>query len=640
MYEAFYGFRENPFRLTPDPDYLFLSANHQEALGHLLFGANEGNGVVVVTGEIGTGKTTLLRTLVRNLGPDTILAYIFNPALSALELLQTINTDLNLPATSDSKKELIDTLNRFLLTQRSAGKRVVVIIDEAQDLEPGVLEQLRLLSNLETDREKLLQIILVGQPELSDLLAQPTLAQLDQRITLRWHLGPLNAQDTAAYVRHRISVATQSREPVFFSPKALQYIYRFSGGIPRVINVLCHRALLVGYTHEQNQIDRPIVRQAARELRQDKYNSPHYKRRRLVAGVGIGSTLVLAIAVFLLTFLTPVREWWSGPPPASSEPLVSDFVNATKDPAQTAQTASGSASSLSVTEPSEQPKTETAMALTADAPHISPASPLSVPPARLEQKPAQAAEMASSSATENEPDGAIPDELFLKALQHSDTVASAVHATGGLLRVWQVETLKDQEWQNGALDLVSIARARQLEHLEFTGNLSLLSLLDLPIVMELVIPEQQEMRFVLVVKIGEDRCRVLLDREYDVSKRVITENWFGKGHVFWKDFEELGDFLAVGHRGKKVQRLHSLLSKAQVLSLTGTPAGTSQNVFSPYIETAVAHFQKGKRLTPDGVVGPLTMILLYNAVPDYQHPRLSDFTQKFAKLVRMTRKKP
>ena len=167
--------------------------------------------------------------------------------------------------------------------------------------------------------------------------------------------------------------------------------------------------------------------------------------------------------------------------------------------------------------------------------------------------------------------------------------------------------------------------------MEFTGSLSLLSLLDLPIVIELVLPEQQEMRSVLVINSADDRCRVLLDREYDVSWRVLSENWFGKGHVFWKDFEKLGDLLAIGHRGQEVKRLHSLLSKTQVLSLTGTPVGTSQNVFSPDIETAISRFQKGKRLSPDGVVGPLTMILLYNAAPDYQHPRLSEFTKRLAR---------
>jgi len=266
MYEEFYGFRDNPFRLTPDPDYLFLSTNHQEALGHLLFGVREGSGVVVITGEIGAGKTTLLRTLVRNLDDTTIIAYIFNPALSAVELLQTINADLGLPSASASKKELIDDLNRFLLTQQAAKRRVVVIIDEAQDLEPGVLEQLRLLSNLETERDKLLQIILVGQPELRETLARPDLAQLDQRVTLRWHLGPLDEEEAAAYVRHRIRVASEGREPVQFSATALSTVYRLANGIPRVINVLCHRALLISYTREERYIDRATILQAAREL--------------------------------------------------------------------------------------------------------------------------------------------------------------------------------------------------------------------------------------------------------------------------------------------------------------------------------------------------------------------------------------
>src|SRR3989454_6820642 len=265
MYEAFYGFRDNPFRLTPDPDYLFLSANHQEALGHLLFGISERSGMVVITGEIGAGKTTLVRTLMRDLDAQTTAAYIFNPALSALELLQTINADLGLPVTSTSKKDLIDELNHFLLEQQAAGRQVVVIVDEAQDLEPSVLEQLRLLSNLETERVKLLQIILVGQPELRAILARPELAQLDQRVTLRWHLGPLNAEETAAYVRHRLRVAAAMREAVHFTPAALRLIYRFSHGIPRLINVLCHRALLIGFTHEAREIGWEITRQAIQE---------------------------------------------------------------------------------------------------------------------------------------------------------------------------------------------------------------------------------------------------------------------------------------------------------------------------------------------------------------------------------------
>lgn len=606
MYETFYGFRENPFRLTPDPEYLFLSPNHQEALGHLLFGANEGNGVVVVTGEIGTGKTTLLRTLVRDLSPNTTLAYIFNPALSSLELLQTINTDLGLAGTSKSKKELIDVLNRFLLDQRSAGKRVVVIIDEAQDLEPAVLEQLRLLSNLETEREKLLQIILVGQPELGDMLAQSDLAQLEQRVTLRWHLGPLNAKDTAAYVQHRVRVATENREPLPFTQGALRYIYSSTRGVPRLINVLCHRTLLVGYTQEKKQIDRAVVRQAAQELRRDKRSSSQAKRRRLYAtGASVGGALLIAGTLFML----PLGTWRLGTatPPSQPRQPVPSSAETTDNPAAPAspQAASGLPESWEFT--------------------TGGATPPPFASSHSSAVPLEAEHATSRLAADSAFRGAqtISDEIFLQALQQSDTIGSAIHAASGLLRAWHVEDLTSSEWQTGTLALDAIAHARQLEHLTFTGSLSLLTLLDLPIVVEIMVPEQHEMRFVLLLSITEDRCLVLLDRAYDISRRVLTENWFGKGHVFWKDFERLGTLLAVGHRGQNVHRLHTLLSKAHVLSLTGALIGNSRNVFSPETETAVASFQKGKRLTPDGVVGPLTMILLYNAVPEYDHPRLS-----------------
>ncbi|MGH7966402.1 MAG: ExeA family protein, partial [Candidatus Binatia bacterium] len=300
MYEEFYGFRDNPFRLTPDPEYLFLSANHQEGLAHLLFGVSEGSGVVVITGEIGTGKTTLLRALIRNLDAQTIVAYVFNPALSALELLQTLNADLGLPSTSTSKKELIDELNRFLLAQRTAGQRVVAIIDEAQNLEPAVLEQLRLLSNLETEREKLLQIILAGQPELGTMLARPDLAQLNQRVTIRWHLRPLKANETAAYVRHRLRVTTGGREPVHFTSHALRFIHRFSRGVPRVINAICHRALLISYTREERQVGWAIVRQAAKELRHHRRGPDSLFPRLSPAPVAllVGGLLLLTGGVF------------------------------------------------------------------------------------------------------------------------------------------------------------------------------------------------------------------------------------------------------------------------------------------------------------------------------------------------------
>ena len=217
MYERFFGLVDAPFRLTPDPRYLFLSRKHADALAHLRLGLSESSGFVCITGDVGTGKTTVLRHFLGELAPESSVAYVVNPTLSPLELLQTINAEFGLPARRTSKKELIDHLNRHLLAQREAGSRAVVVVDEAQALSMEVLEHLRLLSNLETTTEKLLRIILVGQPQLRALLAHPELAQLNQRITLRWHIGPLDREETMAYVRHRLEIASEGQVRDVFS---------------------------------------------------------------------------------------------------------------------------------------------------------------------------------------------------------------------------------------------------------------------------------------------------------------------------------------------------------------------------------------------------------------------------------------
>lgn len=212
MYEAFYNFRERPFNLTPDPKYLFLSERHREALAHLLYGIRQRCGFILLTGEVGTGKTTLCRALLHSLDDDTEIALIFNPNLSAVELLQAVNREFGLPGLSESRKVLVDELNAHLLERRRAGKNLVLLVDEAQNLIPPVLEELRLLSNLETESEKLLQIVLIGQPELKELLARPELRQLDQRMSVRYHLETLNLNETAAYIDHRLHVAARRGE--------------------------------------------------------------------------------------------------------------------------------------------------------------------------------------------------------------------------------------------------------------------------------------------------------------------------------------------------------------------------------------------------------------------------------------------
>lgn len=268
MYLEFYGLCEKPFNITPNPRFVFLSKNHREVFAHLLYGIQSHAGFIEVTGEVGTGKTTVLRTLFAELENDNCrIAYIFNPCLSALELLRAISREFGLPVNT-SPADLHADLNAFLLSENAAGRTVVLVIDEAQNLEPSVLEQIRLLSNLETETEKLIQIVLVGQPELGILLNRPELRQLTQRITVRYHLQSMDQEDTASYIQRRLSVAGRTGSQLF-SDDAVRWIYRKTRGNPRLINILCDRALLVGYAESSERIDGTVVRVAARELRRD-----------------------------------------------------------------------------------------------------------------------------------------------------------------------------------------------------------------------------------------------------------------------------------------------------------------------------------------------------------------------------------
>jgi general secretion pathway protein A len=265
MYTAFYGLREKPFALSPNPRYLYLSESHREALAHLLYGIEQGEGFIAITGEVGTGKTTLCRTLLERLGPATDVAFLFNPSRSGMELLQTICQEFGLPVEGLTRRELHDQLNRFLVERKTAGRRVLLIVDEAQNLSHGTLEQIRLLSNLETSSEKLIQILLLGQPELDAKIDSHRLRQLRQRISVRWMLKPLSARDTQRYVLYRMQVAAgMSRD--LFSQAALRRVHRYTRGTPRLINVLCDRALLLGYAEGEGKISARTVREAAREI--------------------------------------------------------------------------------------------------------------------------------------------------------------------------------------------------------------------------------------------------------------------------------------------------------------------------------------------------------------------------------------
>ena len=294
MYTKYFGFNEKPFTLTPNPRFIYLSKNHKESFAHLLYGINNHYGFIELIGEVGTGKTTVLRTLLSQLGDENYRsALIFNPCLSGVELLRSINYEFGLNSISEYANELLAELNTFLLDENSKGTTVVLVIDEAQNLRPEVLEQLRLISNLETENDKLIQIILAGQPELEELLARPELRQLNQRIAVRYRLRSMSMNETRAYIRRRMEVAGETGG-VSFSMYAIRWIYLYTRGVPRMINILCDRALLVAYGDEKRRITSGIITRAIKEI----LNVPQRRNLKLVFS---GLVAIVLIAVVSIT---------------------------------------------------------------------------------------------------------------------------------------------------------------------------------------------------------------------------------------------------------------------------------------------------------------------------------------------------
>ena len=304
MYEDFYGLREKPFNLTPDPRFLFLSESHRVALEHLLYGITHKEGFMLITGDVGTGKTTLCRFLLERLEQGTETALILNPQISEEELLSGILSEFGITSSEIGKKGMVDRLNQFLLEKLASNRKVAVIVDEAQNLSLSVLDQIRLLSNLETEKEKLLQIILVGQPELQEKLKLPVLRQLNQRISIRCHLRPLGKNETQKYIEHRLMIAG-SKGGITFSKGAISLIFKRSKGIPRLINLISDRALLGGYSKQTNHITPESVKGAVESLGgEEVFPSGFPLLKRLVWPV-----LALLLFLTLLVILSGKLPW-------------------------------------------------------------------------------------------------------------------------------------------------------------------------------------------------------------------------------------------------------------------------------------------------------------------------------------------
>ncbi|MDQ2926992.1 MAG: AAA family ATPase, partial [Pseudomonadota bacterium] len=292
MYMRFFGLNQEPFSLAPDPRYLYMSKRHREALAHLLYGVGGGGGFVLLSGEIGAGKTTVCRCFLEQIPKRCNVAYIFNPKLTVIELVKSICDEFRIPnasvpGTTPTVKTYVDMLNDFLLKTHAVGQNNVLIIDEAQLLAVEVLEQLRLLTNLETNEKKLLQIVLIGQPELRTMLERPDLEQLAQRVVARFHLKALSQKETEHYIRHRLSVAGMTRT-IPFDEKALQRIFEITRGVPRRINLLCDRAMLGAYAHGRHQIDSEIIEKSAREVfGSSESSAPDRSLVGTTAGIGL-----------------------------------------------------------------------------------------------------------------------------------------------------------------------------------------------------------------------------------------------------------------------------------------------------------------------------------------------------------------
>src|SRR3989441_350799 len=450
MYERFFGLDDTPFRLTPDPRYLFLSSKHAEALAHLRLGLKESSGFVCITGDVGTGKTTLLRSFLAELGPDVAAAYIFSPALSTTELLQRINREFGLPGMSTSQMELVDGLNAHLLAQREAGRVSVVVVDEAQAFSMDLLEQLRLLSNLETSTEKLLRVVLVGQPQLRTLLLDPGMAQLNQRITLRWHLGPLRYRETVAYVRHRLAVASGGKAARLFTVPALRLTHSLAGGVPRLINMIAHRAMLAAFVAREPRVTRRSVVRAYREIKAVPLpGTLSVVRRAAWAGAGA------AVGVGVVTLGVPLGWFRDIRRPS---------------PLQTGRHAE-------------------AVAKAAPPPPLADVPPADPAPAAAEPAPVAAAAPAATAAPEPAPALPLPSPVaeLERRLTALDPQPSARAPADTVLAAWHTRPLADDE-THVPDDLERIAWRRGLEDMRLTGNPSMLGILDLPAILELRVP--------------------------------------------------------------------------------------------------------------------------------------------------------
>lgn len=557
MYEDYFGLTEPPFSIAPDPRYLYMSERHREALAHLLYGLNSNGAFILLTGDVGTGKTTVSRCLLDQIPEHTKVAMVLNPKLSALELLETICDELHgrhdaphaqLPPGRASIKVFVDIINHYLLDSHARGRKTVLLIEEAQNLELDVLEQLRLLTNLETNDSKLLQIILLGQPELLDVLARPELSQLAQRITARYHLSPLNEQEMSAYIQHRLAVAG-SRQPLF-PRRVMTRLYQLSGGIPRLINVLCDRALLGTYVQNRTQVDVKTLEQAAREVFGSRGGGSS-RRRPVWPAFGVAAAALLAAVFFWYSPRAPrlpVADAEQATIIAEPEPARAETVSVETPAAGDMERESGSAEASNATQP---------------APRVSD---------RLQW----------------------PDDI--------DRLRSNALAYQSVFRQWRLDYRPDNDGSP-----CFFAQTRGMGCHQENSNLEKLRNLNRPVVLKLHDNHNRDY-YAALTGLGSNVARIeMAGREQTVSVDAIYRHWNGEFTLLWQQPPAYHKPIAPGAEGEDVfwlsQKLKQIDHQADLLE---TP------LYQPPMVERVKRFQLDQGLIADGIVGVHTLVRINN----------------------------
>jgi general secretion pathway protein A len=581
MYNAYFGFKEPPFSIAPDPRYLYMTDQHREALAHLVFGLNSEGGCILLTGEVGTGKTTVCRCLLEQIPEQSNIALVFNPKITAMELLETICDELHIeyPEVDNSVKTYIDRINAFLLQANAAGQKTVLIIDEAQNMDSTVLEQLRLLTNLETNQRKLLQIIILGQPELLEILSRENMRQLAQRITARFHLNPLSRNELKAYLSHRLAVAGSNIQ--LFDEKTIKRLYQLSSGVPRIINIICDRALLGAYVENQPRVDIQTLNNAAVEVFGKIRHQPNKRPRWPVyTAVAAGIIAVTAgISLFLKTNshaeLEPELQT-TGNTRQQLEPVEAPAMEITA-PVDTGQPEEQAAeTAIAETRPAQQPEPE----------------PESEPEPEPESEP-----VAAAAETLDKAD-LTPD---FKMLVFSDAESSKAQAYADLFDIWNRTYNMER---NGSA--CAFARKNGLSCLHRQGNLRSLAILNRPAVLKFY-DEQNKAAYAILTYLNDSEATLRKeDRDLTVPIDTLNQYWLGEYTLLWQKPPYYTSAVQPGSNGPIVQWLDQ-----QLVRLYGqTDVPTIHDTYNDELMSQIIRFQQSKGLTPDGVVGPHTFILL------------------------------